>query len=211
MKRTSMVVLVVALVGLAGLAGCLPKAVGVAGGPPVDRPAFEQQAATRRAELTAERVKVTADLDAARSKGNPVAVKAAEAVLGIARASGEPVTIEAAEAALGVAKAGGDPAAIEAAEAAVIDHRAATAKFNELYLYGVAELDRQAEANAETFAVLETIGQAGAEGVGMPPGVWQALAGVVFGLAGRAGIVKIRKVKADKLADKTTPGGRRVT
>jgi len=69
------------LVGLVALPGCQPKAVGVAGDPPVDRPTFEQQAATRRAELTAERVAVKAELDRARSSGDPVAIEAAEAAV----------------------------------------------------------------------------------------------------------------------------------
>jgi len=190
-KRTSLVVLVFALVGLVGLAGCLPKAVGVAGGPPVDRPTFERQAATRRAELVAERVTVKAGLAAARSKGDPVATKVAEAVLAEARAGGDPVTVKAAEAVLTVAKTSGDPVAIAAAETAAADHRAATAKFNCMYKDGIDELDRQAADNAATFAALETIGQVGPQWHRSPLAIRQA------------GVVKVRKMKAARIAAKS--------
>jgi hypothetical protein len=65
-------VLVVGLLLLAS--GCTPKVAGFFGDKPIDRATFERQAVKRRGELEVQRATLTAELSAAETIGDPLAI-----------------------------------------------------------------------------------------------------------------------------------------
>ena len=62
------------LLALAAIGGCTPKVAGFFGDKPVDRAAFERQAAKRRGELEVRRATLAAELSAAEKLGDSAAI-----------------------------------------------------------------------------------------------------------------------------------------
>ena len=89
----------------------------------------------------------------------------------------------------------GDPAEVAKVKSDMAIHEAESKTYNELYGRGVEDLNRQAEANEQTFTALTAVGEFGAATAGIPPGVSQLALGVILAFAGRAGWIRIRQTK----------------
>lgn len=98
---------------------------------------------------------------------------------------------------------------IEAAERAADAHEVDAREFSAVYVAGVDSFRRQGEANKRTFSALVTVGQIGAEAVGLPPGITQVLFGALAALLGKAGWLRVRKAGdaiRKAVAKRATPG-----
>jgi hypothetical protein len=96
---------------------------------------------------------------------------------------------------LTAAETSGEPAEVAAVRADMAIHEAESKTYNEFYGQGVEDLNRQAEANEQTFTALTAAGEYGAATAGIPPGVSQLALGVILAFAGRAGWIRIRQPK----------------
>ena len=106
---------------------------------------------------------------------------------------------------LAAAQGLGDAQEIAAVKADIAVHEAESKTYNEMYGYGIADLDRQAEANEQVFTTLTAATAYGGAAVGLPPGVSQMVIGALLGIAGRAGWIRIKQKKTAAPPDPPSP------